>query len=221
MKARFAVVFFALPLAAWAGGCSGASGSGGLSCPADPQCYVVSAGGECSVDLGATCPGGTWQCSADGKLGSGCYPDGGIVPPDDAGACPLAQLNPPLACNDDATCTPYGGHCVFDALNGPGTCVYGLSAAAGRRCRLRRLRSRLLRRLLRPTVVHRRLQRTGRHDDLFAVCRRVRRRPCGPESAVRVPVRGDRSAAQRSVTSLTRRAVRRLQPPPTGRGRRP
>jgi hypothetical protein len=125
MKTRFAVVFFALPLAAWAGGCSGASGGGGLSCPADPQCYVVSATGECSVDLGATCSGSTWQCSANGKLGSGCYPDGGIVPPDDAGACPLAQLNPPLACNDDSTCTPYGGHCVFDALNGPGTCVCG------------------------------------------------------------------------------------------------
>jgi hypothetical protein len=125
MKARFAVVFFALPLAAWAGGCSGASGGGGLSCPADPQCYVVSAAGECSVDLGATCSGSTWQCSANGKLGSGCYPDGGIVPPDDAGVCPLAQLNPPLACNDDSTCTPYGGHCVFDALNGPGTCVCG------------------------------------------------------------------------------------------------
>jgi hypothetical protein len=125
MKARFAVLFFALPLAAWVGGCSGAASGGGLACPVDPQCYVVSTSGECSVDPGATCAGGAWQCSDDGKLGSGCYPDGGIVPPDDAGACPLAQLNPPLACNDDSTCTPYGGHCVFDALNGPGTCVCG------------------------------------------------------------------------------------------------
>lgn len=132
MKARpaIALAFFALPVALWAAGCSGAAGGGGgLSCPVDPQCYVVSGSGECSVDPQAVCSAGTWQCSAQGKLGSGCYPDGGIVPPpDDAGACPLDQLNPPLACNDDSTCAPYGGHCAFDALNGPGSCVCGPSA---------------------------------------------------------------------------------------------
>lgn len=126
MKARLTMVFCAVPSILWAGGCSGAGGGGGgLSCPTDPQCYVVSPEGECSVDPAATCSAGTWQCSDKGKLGSGCYPDGGIVPPDDAGSCPLATLNPPLACNDDSTCAPYGGHCVFDALNGPGSCVCG------------------------------------------------------------------------------------------------
>lgn len=125
MKARMAVWFFALPLAVHAGGCAGSSGSG-LTCPLNPQCYVVASDGECSVDPSSVCSNGSWQCSSKGKLGSGCLPDGGIVPPpEDAGTCPLATLNPPLSCDYDSTCTPYGGHCVFPALNGPGECVCG------------------------------------------------------------------------------------------------
>lgn len=120
-----AALSFTLPFALYAGGCSSASNS--LGCPVDPQCYVVSAAGECSVDPSAVCSNGSWVCSKEGKLGSGCLPDGGVVPPpQDAGACVLASLEPPLACNDDSTCLPYEGHCVFDALTGAGSCVCGL-----------------------------------------------------------------------------------------------
>ncbi|HEY1697804.1 MAG TPA: hypothetical protein VGG39_36840 [Polyangiaceae bacterium] len=126
MKARYGLLCFTLPFALYAGGCS--SAAGGSSCPVDPQCYVVSAGGECSVDPSAVCSAGTWACSAEGKLGSGCMPDGGIAPPPvDAGACPLASLDPPLACSSDATCAPYGGHCEYDAFTGAGSCACGAS----------------------------------------------------------------------------------------------
>ena len=141
MKARFAVVFSVFPLALQAGGCGGAPNGG--ACAVDPQCYVVSPAGQCSVDPGATCFDGQWQCSERGQLGSGCYPDGGIAPPPDAGTCPLATLSPPLACTGDATCTPYSGHCAFDAFTGQGECECGPPDA---RCRDGRLRPRLLRR---------------------------------------------------------------------------
>jgi hypothetical protein len=115
---------FILPFMLYAGGCG--SASAGLGCPVDPQCYVVSASGECSADPNAVCSGGAWECSAEGHLGSGCLPDGGIVPPPvDAGVCQLATLEPPLACTDDSTCAPYGGHCEYDAFSGAGDCVCG------------------------------------------------------------------------------------------------
>ncbi|HEY8089868.1 MAG TPA: hypothetical protein VIF09_18535 [Polyangiaceae bacterium] len=126
MKAHFAVVLSIVPLALQAGGCGGAPNGG--ACTVDPQCYVVSPGGQCSVDPGATCFDGQWQCGSRGQLGSGCYPDGGIAPPPDAGSCPLATLSPPLACSDDTTCAPYSGHCAFDALTGQGECECGLAA---------------------------------------------------------------------------------------------
>lgn len=130
MNYRIVAASFILPFMLYAGGCGGSS-SDGLGCPVDPQCYVVSSSGECSADPAAICSGGSWQCSAEGKLGSGCMPDGGIAPPppQDAGGCALATLDPPLACSDDATCLPYDGHCVFDALTGAGSCVCGLPVA--------------------------------------------------------------------------------------------
>jgi hypothetical protein len=123
-KCGFLVGVFALPFVIYVQGCSGASTSSGLGCSLDPACYVVSATGECSIDVSASCVDGAWHCGPHGTLGSGCMPDGGIAPPPmDAGTCPLDMLSPPLACNDDSTCSPYGGTCVFPALNGPGECV--------------------------------------------------------------------------------------------------
>jgi hypothetical protein len=118
MRALASIALLFLPSAAVVAGCSGSST--GIGCPVDPQCYVVESSGECSVDTAATCSNGTWLCSTKGKLGSGCLPDGGIAPPPDAGACPLATLEPPLACTSDATCAPYGGHCVYDLPPEPG-----------------------------------------------------------------------------------------------------
>jgi hypothetical protein len=131
MNYRIVAASFILPFALYAGGCGGSSNS--LGCPVDPQCYVVSSSGECSADPFAVCSGGSWQCGSEGKLGSGCMPDGGIAPPpqQDAGACVLENLDPPLACNDDSTCVPYDGHCVFDALTGAGSCTCGLPAPDG------------------------------------------------------------------------------------------
>jgi hypothetical protein len=124
MKHAYAVAFCWVPFVVWAEGCSG--GPSGASCSLDPACYEVSASGECSLDMAATCFGGSWHCSARGKLGSGCLPDGGIAPPPfDAGACVLDTLEPPLACTDDATCTPYGGHCEYPGFDGPGECACG------------------------------------------------------------------------------------------------
>ena len=131
MKRHACLVGFALvPLALWGQGCGGSSSD--LGCSLDPACYVVSASGECSLDLSATCVSGAWHCGPHGTLGSGCMPDGGVVPPPvDAGGCVLDTLEPPLACNDDSTCVPYGGTCVFTALNGPGQCVCGMSQDSG------------------------------------------------------------------------------------------
>jgi hypothetical protein len=125
LRASLLVASVAAVVVLQGSGCGGTSGSG-ASCPADPQCYVAGSDGSCAVDPDETCASGAWQCSTSGKLGSGCLPDGGIAPPPvDAGACPLSNLQPPLACNDDSTCAPYGGHCVFEALNGPGDCICG------------------------------------------------------------------------------------------------
>jgi hypothetical protein len=120
---------FAAPLAVVASGCGSPSSTSNGTCPLDPACYEVQPSGECSLDSNAVCVAGAWQCSAHGTLGSGCLPDGGVAPPpapqSDGGTCPLATLQPPLACTSDATCTPYGGHCEFSGLNGPGACVCG------------------------------------------------------------------------------------------------
>lgn len=124
MKRALAVLFAGVSLAANAGGCSGASPA--ETCPPDPACYAVSTSGECSLDPDSACVAGSWKCGPHGTLASGCLPDGGLAPPPvDAGACPLASLQPPLACTDDATCAPYGGHCEYPSFNGPGECVCG------------------------------------------------------------------------------------------------
>jgi hypothetical protein len=123
MRHAYAVAFCWVPFVVYAGGCSG--GSSGSSCSLDPACYEVSATGECSLDLAASCFGGEWHCSSRGTLGSGCLPDGGIAPPTfDAGACVLDTLHPPLSCTSDVTCAPYGGTCEFP-FDGPGECVCG------------------------------------------------------------------------------------------------
>jgi hypothetical protein len=128
MNLTRSVAFTLVPLAVVVA-CGGSSSSSGTVCSLDPACYEIEPNGECTLDTSAVCVAGAWQCSAHGTLGSGCLPDGGIAPPpQDAGTCPLDTLQPPLACNDDATCAPYGGHCIFDGLDGPGQCVCGLDA---------------------------------------------------------------------------------------------
>ena len=125
MKQAYLMAFCWVPFALYGGGCS-SSATPDLGCSLDPACYVVSPSGQCSIDRDSLCVDGSWQCSAHGTLGSGCAPDGAIVPPPiDAGGCPLDKLTPPLACTSDATCAPYGGTCEFTALNGPGQCACG------------------------------------------------------------------------------------------------
>ncbi|HEY3816792.1 MAG TPA: hypothetical protein VGL81_06465 [Polyangiaceae bacterium] len=125
MKHACAVALCLMPLLFHAAGCGGSSNTI-ASCPVDPACYVVSASGECSLDPGSVCVAGEWECSAQGTLGSGCLPDGGIArPPVDAGGCVLDTLDPPLACSSNTTCAPYGGHCEYPGFDGPGECACG------------------------------------------------------------------------------------------------